>query len=112
VRSLTEASSAAASPGSVSSMFDLVALQRDQRRDHERRPLDQDGGHLVDERLAGAGRHDREHVALGQYGGDRLALARPQRVEAKALAHEALDLVSVHGGSSPARPPIRCCAGR
>ena len=41
----------------------LVALQGDQRGDDHRRAVQQQGGHLVDRRLAGAGGQHGEHVA-------------------------------------------------
>ena len=72
-------------------VLDLVALERDQRRDHDRRARGQQPGDLVDRRLARAGRHHDERVAAGEHGLDRLALARAQRVEAECLPRHALD---------------------
>jgi hypothetical protein len=48
---------------------DLVAHERDERRDDEGDAVAHQGGQLVAERLAAARRHDREDVAAG---GDRL----------------------------------------
>ena len=64
----------------------LVLHQRDQRRDDQRQlPVDQ-RRQLVAERFARAGGHDREHVAAGQRGLARLALARPEVGEPEPAA--------------------------
>ena len=70
---------------------DLVALERDQRRDDERRPLRQEPGDLVDRRLPRPGGQHRERVAPGQDALDGLALAGAQRREAEDLAGRAFD---------------------
>ena len=57
---------------------DLVALERDQRRDDDGRARRQQPGDLVDRRLARAGRHDDQRVAPGERGLDRLPLPGPQ----------------------------------
>src|SRR5918994_5715141 len=62
-------------------VLDLVALERDERRDHERRPVDHPPGDLVDR---SRGHHD-ERVAAGRQGAHRLLLARPQLLEAELL---------------------------
>jgi hypothetical protein len=50
---------------------DLVPLEGEQRRDHHRRPVQEQGGQLVDRRLAGAavqqGAH-RSQLLVGQLG--------------------------------------------
>ena len=50
----------------------LVLHQRDQRRDHDAYAGAEQGGQLEAQRLAAAGRHDREHVAAA-----RVCRARP-----------------------------------
>ena len=66
----------AAAPPSrlVVEALDLVALEGDQRRDDERRPVEQQPGDLVDRRLAVARRHDGQRVAAVR--------ARPRRPRA------------------------------
>jgi hypothetical protein len=64
----------------------LVLHQGDQRRDDQREVGPHQRGELVAERLARARRHHDQHVAVGQCGVDRLALARPERREAEQLA--------------------------
>ena len=61
----------------------LVAHQRDQRRDDERQPAVEDRRQLVADRLAAAGRHDREDVLAGEDPVDDLALAGPEIVVAE-----------------------------
>ena len=51
-------------------------------------------GQLVAERLAGAGRHHDERVAVGQRGVDRLRLTGPEAVEAEVGAQR---FAGVHG---------------
>jgi hypothetical protein len=83
----------------------LVLLERDERRDDDRRPVDQHPGELVDRRLAGTGRHDAERVAPGRHRLDCLRLPGAQRVEAEPLAREAQDLVA--GGNPLSVPAAR-----
>jgi hypothetical protein len=52
-----------AAGGPLPQILDLVALEGDQRGDDHGRALDQQPGDLVDRRLPGARRHDREGVA-------------------------------------------------
>ena len=87
----------------------LVALQRDQRRDDDRRPVDQQAGQLVDRRLARAGRHDRQRVAAVEHRPHRLELPRAQRVEAQPLPGDSTDLgLAGHLGEAiPARAARR-----
>jgi hypothetical protein len=56
----------------------LVALQSDERRDHNGRAGEHGPGHLVDRGLAGARRQNREGVPPVQHALDGLALARPK----------------------------------
>jgi hypothetical protein len=78
--------------------LDLVALQRDQGADDDGGAFDEQAGDLVDGRLSGARRHDRERVPAGENGLDRLELARPEVLVAEGLARDAADRVG--GGSS------------
>ncbi len=55
--------------------LDLVLLQREQRRHDDGAPVEEDPGHLVAERLAGAGRRHEQHVAAPEQGAHRLLLA-------------------------------------
>lgn len=64
----------------------LVGLQRDERRDHERRSVEEVRGDLVDRRLAVPGRHDREHVAPAHQGLDGLRLPRLQGLPPEHVA--------------------------
>ena len=71
---------------------DLVAHQRDQRRDDEGDARPGQRRQLVAERLAAAGRHDREHVAPGLDRGDDLLLAGTEVGEAEDLPEQAARL--------------------
>ena len=68
---------------------DLVAHQRDQRRDDEGDAGAGQRRELVAERLAAAGRHDREDVAAGLDRGDDLLLAGAEVGEAEDPAEQA-----------------------
>ena len=76
--------------------LDLVLHERDERRDDEREVVAQQRGELVAERLAGAGGHDHEQVAVSQRGVDRLGLAGPEGAEAEVLAQSGEG--AIHGG--------------
>ena len=91
-------------------VLDLLALERDQRRDDDGGAGQQQRGDLVDRRLARAGRHDHERVAAVEHRLDRLALARAERVEAEHLARDAVDPVAVMPRWLPARPGARNAA--
>ena len=67
--------------------LDLVLHERDERRDDERHVVAHERGQLVAQRLAGAGRHDDEHVARGRAdrGADGVLLAGAEGVEAEGL---------------------------
>ncbi len=87
-------------------MRQLVVLQRDQRRDDDRRPGPQQPGELVDGRLSASGRQHREDVApFGRRGsGAQLSRAKPAEPEAVAreLADPLVDRVR-HGATARAR---------
>ena len=63
--------------------LDLVLHQRDQRRDDERQPRQQQGRDLIAERLARAGWHDGQRVPSGQKGADDLLLPGAEGVVAE-----------------------------
>src|SRR5262249_10869977 len=71
--------------------LDLIAHQRDQRRDHERRARQQARRKLVREALAPAGRSHEEQATAGQERLDRFPLTWPERAEAE-LAKPGLDV--------------------
>jgi hypothetical protein len=67
---------------------DLVLHQRDQRRHHERDAAliaEHHRRELVAQRLAGAGRHHRDHRVAGEHVGDHVGLARAQPVVPEPL---------------------------
>lgn len=68
----------------VSDGVHLVLVQCDQRRDHHRAAGDEGGGHLVDGRLPGPGRHDQESVVTLEDGSGRFGLAGPERLDAES----------------------------
>ena len=82
-----------AARGPLAQIVDLVALERDQRRDDDGGARRQQPGDLVDRRLARARRHDDERVATVEHRLDRLPLARSQRLEAEGLAGDAVDAI-------------------
>ena len=63
----------------------LVLHQRDERGDDQRQVRPHQRGQLVAERLARAGRHDHEHVAVRQRRADRVLLPGPEALEAEQL---------------------------
>ena len=74
---------------SMSSSLELVVLilhQRDQRRHDERDAVELERGQLVAQRLAGAGRHDRERVDAGEHVADRERLAGAERARCRTGA--------------------------
>ncbi len=62
---------------------DLVAHQRDERRDHDARPGQVERRQLVADRLAGAGRHHDQGIAALFDRGDRFALEAAEDLEAE-----------------------------
>ena len=75
----------------IAQLLDLVFHQADQRRDDDRQPPLHDGGELVAEALARAGRHDAEDVLAGQDVFDHLALAGAEFVEAEDVAERVIE---------------------
>jgi hypothetical protein len=80
----------AAGAGVLEQARDLVALQGDERADHDGRAVEQQGRHLVDGALARAGGHDDERVAPGEDVLHGLELAGTELVPAEGLAGGAL----------------------
>ena len=66
--------------------IDLVLHQRDQRRDDDGRPLEQQRRQLVAQALAGPGRKDGKRRASREERLDDLLLPRPKRLEAECLS--------------------------
>ena len=89
---------------------DLVAHQRDERRDDEGDAGAGQRRELVAERLAAAGRHDGEDVAAGLDGGDDLLLAGAEVGEAPDLAEQAAGVRHrrAEGGRSSGRSRSSC----
>ncbi len=68
----------------------LVAHQRDQRRDDDGEPAAEQRRKLVAQRLAAAGRHDREHIPAGEDRLDDLRLPLAERREAEHAAQQVM----------------------
>ena len=64
---------------------DLILHERDERRDDERQPRQQQGGQLIAKALAAARRHDAEHIAPGQDRVDKRLLPLPEGRKPKIL---------------------------
>ena len=64
----------------------LIAHQRDQRRDHHHEADPQHRRQLIEQRFSRARRHHREHVAPGQHGLQRLGLPGQKLGKTKFLA--------------------------
>jgi hypothetical protein len=58
----------------------LILHQRDERRDDERGPGQQERGKLEAERLARPGRHHRQHVVPVEHGTHEIFLPRAKRL--------------------------------
>jgi hypothetical protein len=84
----------------VGQPVDLVALERDERRDHHDRPVQEQAGHLVDRRLARTGREDGERVAAADDGLHRPFLAGPELLEPEDLAGHLPDPPRADGGGA------------
>src|SRR5689334_12638427 len=82
-------------------MCSLVVLERDQRRDHDRRPVTQEACELVDRRFATARRQHREHVATLDSSTRGFQLARTQPLEAEPRPRELLDRPLAHAKTLP-----------
>src|SRR5204863_9275720 len=78
-------------------------LERDQRRDHDRRPVTQESRKLVDRRLAAARGEHGEHVAALDSSPRGFELARTQPLEPEARPRELLDRPLAHAKTLP--PP-------
>ena len=67
----------------LAQLGDLVAHQRDQRRNHKREAAADDPRKLEEKRLAAARRHDREHVLARERGGEHVLLSGTKIREAE-----------------------------
>ena len=67
---------------------DLVFHERDQRADDQRGAAARDGGQLVAERLAGAGRHHQQHIAARNRGAADLFLVGAEGREAEGAGEQ------------------------
>ena len=67
----------------LAQLGDLVAHQRDQRRNHKREAAADDRRKLEAERLAAARRHDREHVLARERRGEDVLLSGTKVREAE-----------------------------
>ncbi len=71
----------------------LVLHQRDERRDHQRGTAAGQPRQLIAQRLAGAGRHDQQHIAAaGHVAADRF-LMRSEPGQTKHLAQQTLERI-------------------
>ena len=84
-------------------LLDLVAHQRDQRRNDERQLAGEQCRQLEAERLAAPGRHDREDVLAGEHRGDDFRLAVAETVIAEDALQRRRGIVERHGHASAAR---------
>ena len=78
--------------------LDLVLHQRDERADDQREVGAHERRQLVAERLARAGGHDHQHVAVGERRLHGLGLAAPEALEAEQLAQRALGVGRARDG--------------
>ena len=69
----------------VPQRHDLILHERDQRRDDERHPRQQQGGQLIAEAFPAARRHHAERVAPGKHRVDQRLLSRTECRKAKIL---------------------------
>ena len=67
---------------------DLIAHQRDQRRNHDSQPIAQQSGQLIAQRLAPARWHHSEHVLAVEDRTDNLVLARPEIRKPEGFAQD------------------------
>ncbi len=93
----SEWSAAAAIPLRESSS-DLILHQGDQRRDDERRAVEQERGELIPDRLPGAGRHHGEHVTARERGAHDVLLARAEGRVAEVAAKGVPGVDPLHSG--------------
>ena len=66
----------------------LILHERDQGADHDRRAGAQQGGDLVAQRLAAAGRHDHERVAAPHHAAHDRLLLTPEGAEAEDVVQD------------------------
>ena len=69
---------------------DLILHERDERRDDERQPRQQQGGHLIADGLTGTGGHHGQHVLPGQQALHDLLLPGAEAVVAKKFFQDAV----------------------
>ena len=67
----------------LAQLHHLILHQRDQRRDHDGEPIDEQRRQLVAERFAAAGRHHDQGIAAGEQVRDDLGLERTEGVVAE-----------------------------
>ena len=80
-------------------LCDLIAHQRDQRRDDDGQSVPQKRGQLIAKRLAAACRHDSEHVSPIEDRADNIILARPEIREPKGFSQAFLRRLQIaHAG--------------
>ena len=80
-------------------LIDLVLHQGDQRRDHQRQPVERQGRQLVAEALAAAGGHDAQAVLARQDGGNDFPLAGAEGRQAEPR-QEGIEIIAgnAHAG--------------
>ena len=78
-------------------LVELVLDQRDQRADDDGDAGDDERRELVQQRLAAAGRHDREDVLVVEQIAERLGLARAERADAEGFLPHAEQRTHVGG---------------
>jgi hypothetical protein len=71
---------------------DLILHQRDEGRDDESHPIEDERRKLVAKTLAGAGRHHRQYRPTGQHAADDLELARSKVGVAEVLLKQRVKL--------------------
>ena len=92
-------------------MRDLVILQRDQRRDDDRRPFQEQPRELVDRGLAAAGRQDGQHVASRDRRRHGSQLTRAQAAEPESSARKLANRTLVSGRVRHEDSGPRCAHG-
>lgn len=74
-------------------LLSLILHQRDERRDDDGWPRQEQRGELITKRLAGPRREEPQGVPPGQHRLDELALARPEGLHAEPLARHLPDVL-------------------
>ncbi len=90
----------------LAQLRDLVAHQRDQRRDHQGEAFARQRRQLIAERFAAARRHDRQHILAAQRRADDFLLAGAKAGEAEDAAE--LGAGFVEKGFARHAPSFRC----